>query len=261
MLTLLLSAQLALATSVSEINTCISDFNEHAVLAIPKLDDRQTQDLLAGKVVRTLFQAPDPKDPSAVVAFVVSPVDRNALWIAAQDPHTQIDPGLTEEIMQSLGSDHAIWYGYWDLPRPIRDRQWVVESKNTHELARAMNGKGWEHSWVLQSNGLADARPLIAAGSVGDITLDQLESAIFTPVNKGAWFMFELDDGQTLLGYQATSVVGGAVPTWLIEKLVMSRMESILRNLETRAKEWSPAHYCDDHAPVLGGDGEPIPKF
>jgi hypothetical protein len=261
MLAILISTLLANAATKGEIDECISSFNQHAVHEIPALDADQTAALMRGEVVRTLFQAPDPNEPSAVVAFVLSPVPRNQLWIAAQDPHTQVDPGLTEKVIEPLGADRAVWYGHWDLPRPLRDRQWVVESGNTHAVAHATSGKGWEHTWELVPDGLGDARPVIADGQIAGITLAHLESALFTPINRGSWFMFELDDGQTLLGYQATSVVGGAIPTWLVSKLVMARMESVLRGLETRAKDWSAEHYCDGHTPVYGGDGEPIPHF
>lgn len=257
----ILLAALTWAASPAEIGECITDFNQHAVLPIPALDAEQKQDLLQGEVVRLLFQAEDPDEPSAVVAYAISPMSREALWIAAQDPHTQVDPGLSEQVMRPIGPDHAIWYGYWDLPRPIRDRHWVVESKNTHSLAHAMEGKGWEHSWVLVDDGLSEARPFVAEGNVIGVTLSHLESAVFTPINKGSWFMFELSDGRTLVGYQATSTVGGSIPTWLVQKLVMSRMETVIRDLEKRAETWSPEHYCDGHAPVYGGDGEPIPHF
>ncbi len=261
MLSILLTTLLGFATTTAEIESVVSDFNQHAVLKIPVLEQKQAQDLMDGKVVRILFQAEDPDDPSAAVAFALSSVSRDAMWIAAQDPHTKVDPDLTEQIVRSLGDDHAIWYGYWDLPRPVRDRQWVVESGNNHALAAAMGDKGWEHSWVLVEDGLKEARPFVARGEVGDVSLDLLDNAIFTPVNRGAWFMFQLDDGKTLYGYQATSVVGGAIPTWLVTKLVMARLESILRDLETRAREWSPKHYDDKHSPVFGGDGKPIPRM
>jgi hypothetical protein len=261
MLTALLLTQLAYGATPTEVGALIGAYNQHAILKIPVLDDKQTADLLDGDVVRILFQAEDPEAPSAAVAFALSPIPRNALWIAAQDPHTQVDPGLSEQILKSLGPDHAIWYGYWDLPRPVRDRQWVVESQNTHALARAMDNRGWEHTWILVEDGLDQARPVIARGEVPGITSEHIETAIFTPVNKGSWFMFELEDGQTMFGYQATTVVGGAIPTWLVTKLVMSRLETIVRDLEKRAREWSPTHYSGDHPPVLGADGAPVPLF
>jgi len=261
MLSLLMTTWLAWAATPAEIDGLLREFNQHAVLKVPILDDKQTQNLLDGDVVRILFQAEDPEAPSAAVAFALSPISRDALWIAAQDPHTIVDPGLSEKIIRQISPDRAIWYGHWDLPRPVRDRQWVVDSSNTHALATAMNDKGWEHSWVLVEDGLEQARPFIERGDVSGITTEHLDDAIFTPVNRGSWWFFELEDGQTMFGYQATTVVGGAIPTWLVTKLVMSRLETIVRDLEKRAQEWSPKHYSGDHAPVLGGDGVAVPKF
>jgi len=258
---LTLTSLLATAATPEELQGLVVEFNQHAQLRIPQLSARQAEQLLDGDVVRVLFPAEDPEAPSAAVAFMISPVARPALWIAAQDPHTQVDPGLTEKELQHLGTDHAIWYGYWDLPRPVRDRQWVVESRNTHRVSAATEGRAWEHTWNLVEDGLSTARPFIEAGKVGAITLEQVDTAIYTPVNQGSWFMFSLDDGQTMLGYQATSVVGGAIPTWVVTKLVMSRLESILRDLEVRAQTWSPTHYGASHAAVPGGDGQPIPRF
>ena len=65
---------------------------------------------------------------------------------------------------------------------------------------------------------------------------------------------------QTLLGYQATSVVGGAVPDWVVSRLAMARLESVLRRVEQRAQSWVPEHYVVGHADVHGGDGEPIAR-
>lgn len=258
---LILTALLGHAATPQEIVEVVSDYNQHATLTIPVLDTDKATDLIAGEVVRVLFQADDPSEPSAAVAFALSAVKRDALWIAAQDPHTQVDPDLTELAFRELGDDHAVWYGHWDLPRPFRDRQWVVESQNTHSLAHAMHDRAWEHTWALIDTGLTEARPFVERGEVPGITTDHLDSAVFTPTNRGSWFMLELDDGQTLYGYQATSVVGGAIPTWLVTQVVMARLESVLRDLETRAKEWAPKHYRQEHQPVFGGDGTPIPRF
>ncbi len=73
--------------------------------------------------------------------------------------------------------------------------------------------------------------------------------------------MLQLQGGHTLVGYQASSVVGGAIPDWLVNRLVLARMESLLRDLETRARTWAPAHYTEGHEPVLGGGGEAIGFF
>src|SRR5262245_58039011 len=101
---------------------------------LPPLSAAQRADLDAGKVVRILKHG-DPEQPSTAIGIALLDASRDALWIAAQDPHAQVDPALSEFVMRDLGSDHAFWYGYFDMPWPIKDRQWVVESHNSHQLA------------------------------------------------------------------------------------------------------------------------------
>jgi hypothetical protein len=236
-----------------------------AVHPLPSLSAQQLSELAAGKVVRILKHG-DPEQPSTAVGLALLSASRDALWIAAQDPHTKVDPSLTEFVMRTIEGDQALWYGYMDLPWPIKDRQWVVESRNTHTLAARSGGGCWEHTWQLVPDGLGEARPLIAAGRAPGVTLEHLEQAIFTPVNHGSWHMAPVSGSKVLVAYQATSVVGGAIPDSLVVQLTMARLESVLRDLETRAHEWARVHYTEvslqkGHGSVFGGAGEPIPPL
>lgn len=225
-----------------------------AVHPLPPLSADQRARLARGEVVKIVHHAAEPDAPSRAVGVALLAGGRDALWVATQDPHASVDPSLTEFIIEQRDADHALWYGHMDLPSPITDRQWVVESTNTHTLA----ARGcWEHRWALVADGLARVRPSVAAGE-RKITLEALDAAIFTPVNHGNWLMAPLTDGRTLVAYQATSVVGGSIPDWLVLKLTMVRLESILRDLEVRARDWAPTHYGAAHAPVYGGDGAPV---
>jgi hypothetical protein len=249
----------ALASDEAEIQAALERC-EGAVHPLPALTAQQRIDLAAGKVVRILRHG-DPEQPSTAVGLALLSSSRDALWIAAQDPHTQVDPALTEFVMRTIESDHALWYGYLDLPWPIKDRQWVVESRNTHTLAARSDDGCWEHTWQLVPDGLEEARPLIGEGRARGVTLEHLEEAIFTPVNHGSWHMAPVSGGKVLVAYQATSVVGGAIPDSLVVQLTMSRLESVLRDLETRANEWARTHYTASHSSVLGGGGKPIPPL
>jgi hypothetical protein len=227
---------------------------------LPTLTEPQLAALTGGEVVRIVTHG-DPNAPSTAVGMALLRGGRDALWVAAQDPHAVVDPTLSEFVVEWFESDHALWYGHLDLPRPIRDRQWVIDSKNSHGLASATGGACWEHHWTLVSDGLPRARAMVAAGGVPKVTLDAIDTAIFTPVNTGAWLMTPLSDGRTLVAYQATSVVGGAIPDWLVLQLSMSRLESVLRDLEARAGGWAREHYVAGHEAVLGGTGAPISTF
>lgn len=225
-----------------------------AVYPLPPITADQRARLLAGDVVKIVHHAADPQAPSTAVGMALLDGGRDALWIATQDPHATVDPSLVEFVVAQEGADRAIWYGHMDLPHPITDRQWVVASQNTHRLAA---GGCWEHHWTLVADGLARVRPSVAAGQ-RPVTLDQLDGAIFTPVNHGNWLMSALADGRTLVAYQATSVIGGSIPDWLVLQLTMARLEAVLRDVEARARAWAPEHYGAAHAPVYGGDGERI---
>lgn len=227
---------------------------------LPTLTAAQRQELLDGRVVRILEKNPDPELPSKAIGIGLLRGDRAALWIGAQDPHTQVDPGLIEFVIEELGPDHALWYGWIDLPRPLHDRQWVVESDNHHALAQASGGRCWEHRWKAVPDGLPLARARVEAGQGKGLTPAQLDEAVFTPINEGNWLMAPVDD-RVLVVYQARSVVGGAVPDWVVAQLAMARLESVLRAVETRAATWAPEHYVTGHVPVPGGDGVVLPPL
>lgn len=247
------------APTADTLREAITAYDAKAVHRLPALSDAQLGDLLEGDCVRVLVPNPDPDGASMAAGVVLSSVPRDRLWLAAQDPHAQVDPDLTEFVVVERGPDAAMWYGYWDLPRPVRDRQWVVDSYNNHDLAKATGNAAWEHVWKLVPDGLERVRAMAGTPTARGIDADDLDHAIFTPVNEGSWSMIEVGD-RTLLAYQASSVVGGSIPDWMVSKLVMLRLESVLRGVETRATTWAPGHYDAGHEGVHGGDGAIISR-
>lgn len=246
------------APTAEGLREAMAAYDAGAVHRMPALSDDQLKRLIDGECVRVLVPNPDPTGASAATGLVLSTVDRDLLWLAAQDPHAQVDPDLTEFVVTRRGPDAAMWYGYWDLPRPIKDRQWVVDSYNNHALAAATDDAAWEHVWKLVPDGLERVRAMAGTPEAKGIDGADLDHAIFTPVNEGSWMMVEVGD-RTLLGYQASSVVGGSIPDWMVSKMVMLRLESVLRGVEKRAATWAPSHYDAAHAGVHGGAGAVIP--
>ncbi|MBX2802000.1 MAG: hypothetical protein KTR31_30245 [Myxococcales bacterium] len=216
--------------------------------------------LLDGEVVRMIDRKPG-NEPSAAVGMAVLRAPREALWVSVQDMHAQVDPSLTEFIVEHLEGDRALWYGYFDLPRPIKDRQWVVDSTNNHRMAARTSDACWEHSWRLVPDGLERIRDTVTSTQPRGITPDHLDRAIYTPVNQGSWFMAPIDGERVFVAYHATSVVGGLIPDWLVTQLAMSRLEELMRSLEKRALTWAPSHYRTGHEPVFGGDGNVVAPF
>jgi len=255
---LLLLPTVALAATPAQLDAALLACALQPVHALPALSVDRKRSLLAGEVVRILQRSKEDGAPSAAVGIAVLKASRDALWIAAQDPHIVVDDSLTEQRVENLGPDRNIWYGYYDLPRPFRDRQWVVDSRNNHTLAQVSEGACWEHPWSLVPDGLSRMRRWVSEHPDGSITDAHLDHALFAPVAHGSWFMAPVAPGEVLVAYQAWSVVGGSVPDWVVLQIAMSRVEKLLVSVQTRAQEWSPAHYTTAHAPVHGGDGAPI---
>jgi len=245
--------------TLADVDLALEACRTHPVNPLPLLSPEQKQELVAGEVVRILDRHDD--EPSAAVGLAILKAPREALWIASQDPHAQVDPSLTEFVVESRGADRRLWYGYFDLPRPLQDRQWVVEARNNHRMARATGQRCWEHLWKLEEDGLEKVRDTVVAEEPRGITAEHLERAIFTPTNQGSWTMAELGDGYVLTAYSASTTVAGLIPDWVIAQLAKSRLESVLRSLEERANTWALEHYRAGHAPVASGDGSPLPPF
>lgn len=220
----------------------------HAAVPAPTGD--QLARLAAGEVVRIVRHG-DPTQPSTAIGLAVLEGSLPDLWLAAQDPHTHVDPALTEFVLGDADDGRVLWYGHLDLPTPISDRQWVVASADN--AAAAALGC-WEHHWDLAPDQLPRAREAILAGAAPHLPVDVVDASVLTPVNHGAWFLASVDPGHTLVVYQATSVVGGAIPDWLVLKLTTARLESVLRSLEDLARDWVPGHYRASHGPVRGPD-------
>lgn len=253
-------ATVAEATTAAEIADALALCRPGLVAPLPELEAARLDELAAGQVVRLLHHA-DPEQPSTAVGVAVLEGSLASLWVAAQDPHAVVDPSLHEFVVRSLGPDEALWYGHMDLPRPLKDRQWVVRSTNTHALARATGGRCWEHTWALQPDELPVAREAVAGGLHPAITLAMVDDAVFTPVNHGSWMFARLDDQRAVVAYQATTVVGGAIPDWLVAELARARLEEVMRSLEQRAGTWARGHYVAGHAPLIGADGAPLSPF
>jgi hypothetical protein len=237
----------------------ITAFNAHAAFKLPELTPQQEAQLAAGEVVKMLERG-SREGAWRATGMLLTDQPRAAIWLACQDPHFSFVDRATEKQLARDG-DRSTWYAYLDLPRPMADRHWAVDVWNNHAVAAATHGMAWEHAWRLNPDGAAMVRPLVAAGEVGALTLEQLDEAVYTPVNNGAWVVISLSGGQTLLVYHAATEVGGRIPERLVAESTLGGMEKLLRRVEARAIDGIQAHYTGDHEPLVGGDGAPIPRY
>lgn len=260
---LLFCTLLFASPTVDSIQSTISSFNTMSDTKIPELNMSQRKKLVSGNVV-TLVQngGKDAGNISAgkAVAFYISDLPKEKLWIAFQDSHFVVQESTIEKIYKSDGADKLQWYGYIDLPWPLTDRHWLVRVWNNHKLAVKTKNAMWEHPWSLIPNGDVLCKDMVLQGKVKGVSEKMFKSAIYLPDSQGVWAMMDLH-GATLLVYSATATVGGSLPEGLMMKLLLNGLDSFMRDGEKRARKEVPKHYTSGHQQVYGGDGVLIDTF
>lgn len=205
--------------------------------------------------------APDDAGaPQRAVGLLLIDAQRDAVWVAMRDPHFGHAEELTEAPLSPTDQQPVLWYQYLDLPWPFADRHWVIEVWDSRAVAKASAGRDWEHWWDLPDRPVE--RTLEAARlHPPPAPADDVERAIHTPVNEGAWLAISLPGGRTLTGYHVTTVIGGRIPDRLVSDYTMMTLSSVLKGVQERSRT-AAAHYDAHHSgaeALLGGDGEPIP--
>jgi hypothetical protein len=246
-------------------------YNGLTELPLPELDEAQMAELLRGQVVRLRWKQPipgaegkggeEPRERHRVVAMYLVQRPMTDVWLAAMDPHTKASEKVTEfRITAEADTSDPRWYQFMDLPWPVENRHWAIDIHRNRGLARATDNRIWEASWTLVPEGRELALRMAKAGETRPISPGDVESAVYLEANVGAWAMFALSSDLTLLTYQLTVVLGGLLPEGLTARFAMSELEDLCHTIERTAGEY-PGHYDEDHGPILGGDGLPIPRL
>ena len=259
MLLFLLNSLAFASPNLASINKAIDTYNSYAVFSLPTLSSGQYSTLKAGEVITILDQAAQDQ-PQRAIGILLSPVPPKQLWVSCQDPHFTQQSLTTEKQIHLNSNNSAEWYGFMDVPWPFSDRHWVVNVSNNTSMASKTQNACWEHPWDLVPAASKKVYPYIEKDELSNISEEMVESAIYTPTNKGAWALIQVDD-HSLLIYHATTVVGGSIPSDLVVKLVRSTLDDMLKDIELRAEKDILTHYTGDHFLILGGDGKNVPHF
>lgn len=234
-------------------------FNRQARNPLPQLQPQQLQRLTAGEPVRMRHKQPEPGVPQRAIALQWVELPRDDLWVAIQDPHFAGLGNTLELRLTAEGEKPTMWFGFLDLPWPLKDRQWVVEVWDHLPGEGDPDLDAWEHGWHLARQGWPLAQRAIRQGKVEGLSVERSSKAILTPLNHGAWVMIAMDDASTLLAFHASFEIGGSVPDRLVVSNTLRSLERLLEGVVERAKTRVPKHYVGDHTVLLGVDGQPIP--
>jgi hypothetical protein len=237
-------------------------YNAHAAVALPVPPAADLASLVDGRVIevrtRTRIEnaAGEETDRIRVVGYRIVDRPRLLVWLAALNIGTQHAERLTEHVMQFDDSGGSVWYQYLNLPWPLKNRHWVIRNEKRTGLTAATNGVVWEHAWRLEERGRAAAQALLESGEVDGLDARDGRKALYLPVNRGGWTMFELDEDRTLVAIHVMTVMGGWIPDRLVANMASEQLEDMLTKLAPRADVIHERY--DTSYPIFTGDARRI---
>lgn len=240
------------------IETLLADYQHATGVPVSGLDNRGLARLRSGEVIYRKVSVSERTDESEstsmrIIGYRLIDKPRETLWLSALAYDAGFSPRLTEHLLDVNDTGTAAWYQHLDMPWPLRDRHWVVQSEKNLALANDSDGQLWEHRWSLVPDAGQRITGLFEGGPIGDITPAKASKSVRLPLNNGAWMMASTSSSSTLVVVHATVDMGGIVPDSIVARQTRKNLSKMLRKIENDADTaWS--NYTDRYL-IYRGDG------
>ena len=230
---------------------------------LPTLAATDLETLARGEPVVRVSADPSAEHPTEVVAsqtfgFEIVEAPRLLVWLALLGGAGEGTEGrFTRALLAELPDGAYVRYQHVALPWPIQDREWVIQCEKNVALARRSGGRIWEHHWSLQANGKALLDTAFDAGRLPGIQRKMLDESIYLPANRGAWILFDLGAGRTLVVAYLDVKFGGSIPDRLFKAFAQRQLRS---GLDGIGKSSAAIDLKYKAQPLVhDGYGQPIP--
>lgn len=144
-------------------------------------------------------------------------------------------------------------YQHVNLPWPFRDRHWVIYCEKNVAVADYTDDRVWEHTWVLEPDGLELVAAAHEEAPIDGLTEKMLERSIYLPSNRGSWIMIDLGDERTLLLTYMDVELGGTFPAGLVRRFTGKQLKSGLDMFGGLAERVAGEY--DEVPPIHDGNG------
>ena len=236
-------ASVTSAETIQMVQAAMLRYNQSAeTFPLPFLDSDDLVDLAEGEVVIHMKRLPFPGGGEEdleyrSIALRVVDEPREEVWLSALSPDLT-DEGPVEEVpLTDVTKREYRVYQRITLPWPVKDRQWVIDVDVDTAVAERTEGMAWVQWWNLAPDGEAAAREALRDGLVPGLDGGDYDSAVYLPANMGAWIVMRLSDGQTLLAYELTLLMGGWIPDALGRRFARAQLEGLLDEVAESAPE------------------------
>ncbi len=240
----------------------LETYQHQSEIPAAELDSDSLARLVAGEVIyrKVVVTRVDSTDDDSttlrIIGYRVIDKARESLWLAALAYDAGFSGRLTEFFVATNDVGGASWYQHVNMPWPLKNRHWMIETAKDLELAAQSDNRLWEHNWQLVDNVDEQISDLFDDRAVAGISVAQAAKAISLPLNNGAWVMGELGTQQTLVIVHATMDMGGVIPDGLVARYTRRQLQSMLKKIERDAD--SAHQRYDERYVIYRGDGTPI---
>jgi hypothetical protein len=252
------------ATSVDEISGLLSRYAESGGrFKLPALSGKDLQSVSQGEsVVRVSAESggagADEVVASQTFGFQIVEAPRLHAWLALLGGSGEGKEGrYTRAMLTRLPEGAYVRYQHLDLPWPFKDRHWVIRCEKNAALAKRSDGRIWEHYWSLEADGKDLLRRAMEAGRIAGIRSGGVNDAIYLPANRGAWILFDLGAGRTLVVAHVDVDFGGAIPDGVLRAFAQHQLRSGFEALKQSSVRAHLEYKADPQ--VHDGFGLPIP--
>ena len=218
--------------------------------------------LLAGESFVTVFDdagsgRTNDADAMRVAGMQVVDAPRLLVWVSVLGERDELSSKVKRTVLANKPAGAYVTYQHMDLPWPFKDRQWVILSEKNLALADETADRIWEHRWSLVSHGEDVLKIAHAEGRISGVTRQQLDDSVYLAANRGAWILFDLGHGRTLVATYLDVDLGGRLPGALVRSFTKRQLKSELQAL----KALSNADSTYNEQPMVhDGHGLPISR-
>ena len=244
----------------AEIPRLLEQYSRQGDFQLPSLSIAERDTLAAGEAVVALFQEPtvertEQVDTMRVVGWQIVHAPRLLVWLSILGGSEESSARLNHAVLLRQTAGAYVSYHHMELPWPFKGRQWTLLCEKNLSLAEDSHDVIWEHRWSLLPRDDALLEAAYKRGLMPGLTQRALDDSVYLSANRGAWILFDLGAGGTLVAASVDADFGGHVPDALVRSFAKRQLKTFLESLSALRG----THYAETPM-VYDGRGLPITR-
>ena len=242
----------------AQIPQLLEQYARQGDFQLPNLSVTELDTLAAGEAIVALFRDPavtptEQADTQRLVGWQVVNAPRLLVWLSILGGNEESSQRLNHAVLLQRTAGAYVSYHHMGLPWPFKDRQWTLLCEQNVSLAEQSHDVIWEHRWSLLPRDSALLEGAYERGLMPGLARRALDDSVYLRANRGAWILFDLGAGGTLVAASMDVDFGGHIPDAIVRTFARHQLRTFLESLSAVRGR----HYAETPL-VHDGRGLPI---